>query len=176
MIKSMYTKFFVNQTKDEFRIMVETWHEMLQDLTYEQCVFGLKRHGMTNKWPPSIAEIREELNQIKALPTAGEAWEKALKFCTQSYYRYDNDRTRINLEDLQRDEPVLYKALKAVGINTIQMSENISVERAHFLKIYDTIKTREEKEMSLPENLRVNDSNRKMLNEAIKQIAESKSI
>lgn len=38
---------------------VALWYDLLKDLEYRETVAAIKKWVMNNKWPPTIAEIRE---------------------------------------------------------------------------------------------------------------------
>lgn len=56
---------------------VTAWYSCLSDLEYAAVAAAVKNHAMTNKFAPSIAEIRKECTDIISKPMLGEqeAWE-----------------------------------------------------------------------------------------------------
>lgn len=56
---------------------VTAWYSCLQDLEYPAVCAAVKNFAMTNKFAPSIAEIRKECTEIINKPMLGEqeAWE-----------------------------------------------------------------------------------------------------
>ena len=56
---------------------VKAWYSCLSDLDYAAVSAAVKNHAMTNKFPPTIAEIRKECTEIISTPLLGEqeAWE-----------------------------------------------------------------------------------------------------
>jgi len=56
---------------------VTAWYSCLEDLEYKAVAAAVKNHAMTNKFAPSIAEIRKECTEIISRPllTEQEAWE-----------------------------------------------------------------------------------------------------
>lgn len=129
---------------------VALWYEQLNDLTLEIAELALKKWVATNKWPPTIAEIRETAAEITngSLPTWGEAWaevEKAVRM-------YGHDRPKEALESMR---PITRKACECVGFYEICMTENVSNERANFRRIYEELAEREKKENQLPEKLKM---------------------
>lgn len=56
---------------------VTAWYSCLSDLPYAAVAAAVKNHAMTNKFAPSIAEIRKECTAITSTPLLDEqaAWE-----------------------------------------------------------------------------------------------------
>jgi hypothetical protein len=107
----------------------------LKDLTDEQYINSIKEivssTNEINKATNIIAIIRQ-----KALcrddKTAGEAWGEVMYYVSKiGSWGYPNFSSEI-----------IGKCVDAIGWKCICMSENIMVERAHFLKIYDVIAER----------------------------------
>jgi hypothetical protein len=96
---------------------------------------------------PSAGEIRGMVValQIKAsgAPTAGEAWGEVMRLMTTVGCHGGTP---------DYSHPLIKKAVQAIGIENIGMSEDVMVERAHFLKIYAQLMEREtENAAMLPE-------------------------
>jgi hypothetical protein len=87
---------------------------------------------------PSAGEIRGMVVSlhVKAagIPTAGEAWEEVMRAIRD-----------VGCHNGTPDfsHPLIKKAVQAVGFTSIGMSEDVMVERAHFLKIYAQLVDRE---------------------------------
>ena len=116
---------------------LELWFIQLQDLEYKILEIVLNKWVATNKWSPSIAEIREEAAAITSEPIAdwGEAWEKVLKV-VRHYGSYEPEKAMAELEELTA------AAVKRVGYYEICQSTNIAVERANFRDIYNNLAER----------------------------------
>jgi hypothetical protein len=80
---------------------------------------------------PAPGEIRGEALSLLAasegLPTAGDAWREVMR-AVNDVGCQNNTPTF--------SHPLVKRAVQAIGFRNIGMSENVSVERAHFLKIY----------------------------------------
>lgn len=79
------------------------WHEMLEDLPADAVSAAVKRMAATLKFPPSIADIRDNVAQAvreaKGVPTAGEAWGRVRKAISRyGYYRPDEARAALGDE------------------------------------------------------------------------------
>lgn len=124
---------------------MELWFFQLKDLDYKTAEAALNKWVATNKWSPSIAELREaaaELTQGE-IPDWGEAWEKVLK-AVWHWGSYEPEKAMESFDEITR------QAVKRVGYRDICMSENISVERANFRMVYETIAARKKQDAQIP--------------------------
>lgn len=126
---------------------MELWYQELQDIPNEVATAALRRYVATNKWSPSIAEIREMTVNVTQGDdmTWGEAWEKALK----AVHIYGYYRAKEALDSL---DPLTRRCVENVGFREMCLSENIAVERANFRMIFETLAQRKktEQQMALP--------------------------
>lgn len=127
---------------------MELWFRELEDIPYKVAEASLRKWVATNKWSPSIAEIRELTTTIQygEQLTWGEAWEKALN----AVRRYGSYNKKEALDSL---DPLTRKCVENIGYLDLCMSENIMVERAHFQKIFEIYSKREQTDKRLPNNL-----------------------
>lgn len=122
-------------------------YRFLQDLTEEEFLSGVQKVISSNRelYPGSniIAHIREGALAKKHI-SAGEAWALVI-----SQIHSVGSWGRPSFSD-----PLVAKAVECVGWREMCISENPSIERAHFLKIYDSLERREKEEaVYLPENI-----------------------
>lgn len=120
------------------------WYRELSDIPYPVAEAALRKWVATNKWSPSIAEIREMTANIVngEQLTWGEAWEKALNAVRR--YGYLNQK-----EALDSLDPLTRRCVENIGYLDICKSENIMVERAHFQKIFEIYAKRQQTEQRL---------------------------
>jgi hypothetical protein len=151
-------------TRDEFKILVKglkavyaqptfipdadafnMWYSLMGDLPYDVCSVAIQKHMLTNKFPPTVAEIREMSSKVVNGDelTWGESWERALS-AVRKYGSYNKGAALDSLDPLTR------KCVESVGYTELCMSENIMVERAHFQKIFDVYAKREQTEKQMP--------------------------
>lgn len=125
-------------TFPEKEIIAEITYQCLKDLSDEQflraIVLILKTEKQINKATNIIALIREKaLVRDQKLP--GEAWlEVRKKIMGVGSYGTPTFK-----------ESLIQKAVEIMGWRNLCLSENQMADRAHFLKIYDTLINREEK-------------------------------
>jgi hypothetical protein len=127
---------------------MELWFRELEDIPYKIAEASLRKWVATNKWSPSIAEIRETVATIQygEQLTWGEAWERALN----AVRRYGSYNKAAALDSL---DPLTRKCVENIGYLDLCMSENIMVERAHFQKIFEVYSKREQTDKRLPSSL-----------------------
>lgn len=136
----------------------ELWFGQLQDIPFPVAEAVLNKWVATNKWSPSIAEIRELAAEIKngKLPDWGEAWEETCK----AIRRFGFYRPQEGLESLS---PLTRETVNRLGWNNLCLSENATADRANFRQCYEIVAQREHEKnvLSLP------------LQETIKQLSGS---
>ena len=132
-----------NIMPDEFTIKL--WYGMLKDIPYNVCSSAIMELMSVEKFAPSIAQIREKCLEYTDIPMkdVSEAWSDVMS-AVHRYGYYSVPEAMDSLDELTR------QAVKGIGFKTICMSENIMVERAHFMRIYETLKARKKADMSLP--------------------------
>lgn len=151
-------------TRDEFKILVKglkavyaqptfipdadafnMWFALIGDLPYEVCNVSIQKYMLTNKFPPTVAEIREmAANVVGGDPlTWGESWERALN-AVRRFGSYNK------VEALNSLDPLTRKCVESIGYMELCMSENIMVERAHFQKVFEVYQKREQTDKQMP--------------------------
>lgn len=126
---------------------MELWYRELQDIPFPVAEAALRKWVSTNKWSPSIAELREVCATVSngEIPGWGDGWEQVLK-AIRKYGLYNIGGALNSLDPLTR------QAVERVGFREICMSENISVERANFRMVYESLAERKktEQQVALP--------------------------
>jgi len=152
-LSAAYPRFQV--TPDTGRV----YAELLQDIPDDLLIAATKQHATTSKWFPSVAELREIVQNITALASgirnAEEAWVN-VQIAVRRYGWYgesidpDNGggwRTPSMLSELE------VQAVNGLGgWKMLCQSDNGPADRAHFLKIYASLLQRQtERVAMLPE-------------------------
>lgn len=139
------------------------WYEALKDLPYPVLSSSLSKWVTTEKWPPSIAELRAMSTEMVqgALPEWGDAWAEV----TRAVHRYGWSRPQEALDSLS---PSARAAAERIGWAPICESENIETLRAQFRQVFEACARRENEQRQLPAALRetiaqIGASNRKAL-------------
>ena len=128
---------------------IELWYKQLNDIPYEVAEVTLNKWVATNKWSPSIADIREQAIDVTqgAAKEWGEAWQDVLR-AIRYYGSYKE------LEALESLDETTRKVVKRLGFRNLCFSEDISVERANFRMIYEQQAQRDKQDAQLPPRLK----------------------
>lgn len=129
---------------------MELWYFQLKDLDYKVAEAAVNKWAATNKWSPTIADLRETALTITLgeLPEWGEAWQEV----TLAIRRYGSYRAGDALKSLS---PLTKKVVERLGYLQLCASENIAADRANFRMIFEQLAAREKKQAQLPEGLKV---------------------
>ena len=169
-LKSNYRNFGV-----ESKEQMEFWYSMLQDIDYPILETAVKKLVSELVYPPTIADIRNavaETTEMPALDAAG-AWGEV----RDAIRYYGSYRKKDALESLS---PLTRQVVQGMGWQELCYSENQMADRAHFMKMYETLVEREKKEKVIPlpvkENIERLQANRQMISNNIIKILEDKTI
>lgn len=156
-LAASYPKFDVDDLK------VQVWHEMLGDLDYKLVQVAVQKLILESPYPPAIADVRKQVVEIMQDPDddidAATAWGEVIRALNHyGYYRPE--------EALASMSPRTAKVVRMMGWQEICMSEEPSVIRGQFMKMYEIYTQREKQEALLPPNLK----------QTIRQIAEGRKL
>ena len=137
------------------------WYEALKDMDYAVMSAALSKWVTTEKWPPSIAELREKCSELVngKLPDWGEAWMEV----SQAIRRYGWSRPE---EAMATMSPTTRTAVDRIGWTAICTSENPEIIRAQFRQVFEICARRETEDRQIPAALK----------EAIAQIGAAKTL
>lgn len=156
-------------TKEEFAVLVsamrtyygkenllpnnqsmQLWYAQLQDIPYKVAEAALNKWVATNRWSPTIADLRELAADVAVgeAPDWGDAWHNVMRAVSRYGYNRQAEAMKF-LDDVTRE------AVRRVGWYDICMSENVGVERANFRDIYNTLQERKQKERLIPPQVAV---------------------
>lgn len=141
--------------------MTEIWYELLGDVDFDVAQIAVKKLLLESSYPPTIADVRKQVVSIMSPRQIdpAEAWGEVLNAVHRyGYYRQE--------EALASMSPLVAKAVRYMGWQEICMSEEPSVIRGQFMRIFQQLQEREKQEALLPAKLK-ND---------IQKIAEKYSI
>lgn len=130
----------------------EIWYTALQDIPYDVMMMSVQKWIATEKWSPSVAELRNIAAEIvnEPIPGCEEAWEKVREIA-RDYSPYDPERTEARIAEL---DDITRQCLKLVDIKSVAYTENIAVDRAHFIKTYEVLAQRKKTSNQEPQTLR----------------------
>jgi hypothetical protein len=131
----MAASVFPGKQDTDLKLTAKAWMMILNDIPYKIAEAALIKVLSTAKFFPVPADIREAANSFTpGLPTAEEAWLEV----------YHNARVNGIYRPSEWSSKVIKEAVDGIGWRNICYSENLGVERAHFMRIYGTLKKRQE--------------------------------
>ncbi len=136
-LKAAYTS--PNFLPDEYTIKV--YYIALKDLPYETLNYAIQYHIATNKFPPTIAELRELCSP--RIPDWSEAWHEVKR----AIAKYGANREKEALESMS---PMTKTIVQRLGFREICLSENTIADRANFRIVYEHESENTKKEVMLP--------------------------
>ena len=143
--------------------VIRLWYEHLKDLDYVTLQVALSVWIDTSKWSPSIADLREMCIKIQdnTPDDWSESWEKVMHAIT--VYGRDNKQGAMDYFDV-----VTRTVVCRIGWFALCTSEDISIERANFRQIFQTVKKDYIKNQQLHPGIRkvieaTKDKNRKFI-------------
>ena len=126
---------------------MQLWYRELKDIPFQVAEASLRKWVSTNKWSPSIAEIRATASNIKygEIPDWGDGWNQVLK-AIKRYGMYNIQGALDSLDPLPR------QCVERLGFREICLSENIGNESARFRMLYEQLAQRQktEQQIALP--------------------------
>lgn len=128
---------------------MELWYNRLKDLDYQDAANALNRWVSTEKWSPSIADIREAVSEMRR--DTVDDWTEGWNQVTRAIGKYgypDESGALASMDDITRE------CVKAIGWKNICDSEEIGVERGHFRMMYEQRKERVRKSEVIPDALK----------------------
>lgn len=124
----------------------DLWFRQLQDVPYPVAEAVLAKWVATNKWSPSIADIRDGVAEIQnggPAPDWGEAWDQAMN-AIRRFGSYDEDGALASLPPLTRE------TVKRLGYKSLCWSENQVADRANFRQVYEILSKRKVETDKIP--------------------------
>lgn len=121
------------------------WHGFLKDLDYAAVSSAIQKWVATNKWSPSIAEIRAEVVKIEhgETPDWGEGYDQMRKAISK--FGYMNEDQALDYLD-----GITKETVKRLGWMNICTSADEVTLRANFRMIYETLAKRKQTDDQTP--------------------------
>lgn len=146
-----YPRWLEKADEEALGAMTVAWHRMLGDLDYQLADAALAKHAATSQYPPTIAEIRSAALSLtpSELPDGEDAWAEVLQAMQKVGY----------MGTPEWSHPVIAKCVAAMWGNWRNacgavMTETLGVDRAQFLRMFQTMTKRERDELLLPAPVR----------------------
>lgn len=155
-MKSAYTS--PNFLPDEYSFKV--WYGLLKDLPYKVVSMAVEQYIVTNRFPPTIADIRESATAM--ISEKPKSWDESWKWvcrCISLYGLPNESKAYEDMDEYTRE------AVKRMGWRNLCLSQNVSADRANYRMSYENIVKEKMTEQSLPEGLRLKlkDTNHELL-------------
>lgn len=131
-MQAMYGEEFIGTEE-----AMDVWFALLHDLDYQILSKALQKHMLTNKFKPTVAELREIYADL-ICPVISD-WSKGWEQVSKAIGHYGMYRTE---EAMESFDEVTKEAVKRLGFQNICLSENIVADRARFAEIYQAIQQR----------------------------------
>ena len=149
-MKAVYAQPTFIPDQDAFNV----WFALLGDLPYKQAELAVQKHMATEKFPPTIADIREKAEQITSVKETEmselEAWAMVRKAIGRSNYYAEEEFEKL---------PEACKMAVGNPSNlrewAMMDSDQVgTVEQSHFVRNYRTAMQRIKEDRRMPEKVR----------------------
>lgn len=142
-LKANYQRFpnYVKSLED--KMVLSAQYELIKDLSYDAITTAIMAWCQREKFPPTVADIREQCYQHTTKQIGvDEAW-KHFRMAVQDY-NYNNEETLYRR--LGEMDKTLESTARSFGIRQLAQSDksNEMADRAHFIKLYQSSQKREQ--------------------------------
>ena len=126
----------------------EVYLSLLMDIPAKTLERATLEHIACSKFYPTIGELRQAafdlLEASNPLPEGHEAWQAVMA---------EVERVG-HAGKPEFDSPLIAKAVETLGWRTICLSDNVTVERAHFMQVYSGLIAKERDQLRrLPDGI-----------------------
>lgn len=144
-MKSVYAQPTFIPDNDAFNV----WYELLKDIDYKTCAIAIQTYMSTEKFPPTIADIRAKVNINPEQITEAEAWDMVRKAISNSSYNSEKEFGRLP-EEVKR----AVGSPSQLRVWATDTEFNDSVVQSNFMRSYREMNKRAEEVARLPESIR----------------------
>lgn len=150
-MKAVYSSENFIADKDAFNV----WYGLLQDLPYEQANLAIQKYMTSERFPPTIADIRTKATEIIAPAEESmselQAWALVQRALRNSGYNSEEEFAKLP-EACQRAVGTAANLKEWALMDSDQVA---TIEQSHFIRNYRTSVQRMKEEARLPENVRM---------------------
>lgn len=124
---------------------MELWYQALKDIPMQVAEATLRKWVATNKWSPTIAEIREMCVDVKRgdAPDWSDGWEQ-VQIAIRRFGQYNPKQALAMLD------PITRETVKRLGFYNLCVSENPISDRKQFKDTFEIMAKREQMRLQLP--------------------------
>jgi hypothetical protein len=141
-----------DKTREQKQMMINTWHECLNDLQYNVVLSATKKCIIESPYPPTIHDVRKNATEIMNPSdnrTPIEAWQEAYQMICSGTYMTQNE-FNAHSDEVKR----FFGSVENLRSYSTNEDFNIDVVRSNFISQYDRIcKTTQEIKMIPPKLL-----------------------
>jgi len=125
--------------------VIRLWTILFSDVDPTQLRMAVQNHIFESTFPPTVADIREQIAKttLRGQKTGIEAWGE-VKSAIRRFGVYNEEKAVSSLQGTCR------RVVELMGFRELCMSENEMADRAHFLKVYESLVSREKEEIKNP--------------------------
>lgn len=125
----------------------------ISDIDDQYLIMAFRMHLETEKWFPSVSEIRKAAAELagrrSGIPLPYEAWRE-----TRDNARMWVSGWHRNVDQHEWSHPLVKETARLLGWEDICYGENTESTRARFLQAYEQLKDREEYDLILSKHIR----------------------
>lgn len=146
-MKAVYANPTFIPDQDAFNV----WYKLLKDIPYKLAEIAIQKHMLTEKFPPTIADIRTKATEITEIEEISDlaAWSMVYKAICNSGYN--------SVEEYNKLPPIVQKAVgdPANLREWALMDEKmISSARARFIDTFKVVERRMKEDAKLPNHIK----------------------
>lgn len=146
-MKAVYANPIFIPDQDAFIV----WYELLKDIPYKLAEIAIQKHMLTEKFPPTIADIRTKAMEITEIEEISDlaAWSMVYKAICNSGYN--------SVQEYEKLPPIVQKAVgdPANLREWALMDEKmISSVRARFIDSFKVVESRMKEDAKLPNRIK----------------------
>lgn len=146
LLKVTFPNSLKDLSEEELKMMIDVWCEDFKDTTKEDFSKAIKEIRYTNKFFPSVSDIKEKIAKYKTsnIPDAEDEWQEVLN----AVRYFGSYREQQALENLK---PYTAKIVKYIGYYRICTStqEEQVWNKKNFIEEYNALKDKETTELQI---------------------------
>lgn len=151
-LRMAYPRYYQNTTDADAETVVNLWANMFADRPYDLVEAAVRSCIATSKWPPTIAEVNDEILRLSQPEemTELEAWNLVAQALKNSGYESRAEFEKLP-SDIQRilGSPSTLREWSVMPLNEVQ-----TVIASNFQRSYRARIEKERKYKAIPENIR----------------------
>ncbi len=143
-MKAVYTSERFIPDQNSFNV----WYQLLGDLDYNMVNIAIQKYMLTEKFPPTIADIRGmAADTFSPVLDWGEGWEEVGR-AIRRYGMYREQEALDSMTEITR------RVVRRLGFKSLCTSENETADRSNFRQIFEQEAKRSKEDSLMPERIR----------------------